>query len=356
MRQTARLVPMLVAGRADRLEERWFQMRHPPGGLAQVDGVDIGEALAESIRAGLGYLGSTQRSDGLWRGFMLAPGASTDWVSAHIAMLLEGLPQAQAQALRERAGASLLESGRRRPGWGYNRRVGIDSDSSSQAIIVLHSLGHEIEPAWVERLLATQDDEGGFGTFASTRPDRLPRTWWEMPHADVTLIVIEALARLERNAEERRHAGEWLSGQAADGVLPAYWWTSPAYSLWAQARAGFEPAVTARVAGEQLNAEQRPVYLAMLIQAALAEGEWSEPLDGAVRRLMGERFADGSWRCAPCLRTTRADHAGGFDAPGPVHADRYRVFSTAHAIAALALALKAVTAATRAAPPPPAQR
>jgi hypothetical protein len=293
--------------------------------------------LRQSVRAGLGFLEHAQRSDGLWRGFMLMPGASSDWVSAHVAYLLEDIGEARGTC--ERAAAGLLAHGRQRPGWGYNPRISMDSDSTAQAIIVLQRAGHEIEPAWIQRLLAARRESGGFATFVTTRPDGRARTWWEMPHADVTVVVLEALRRLAINGEEHRQASEWLSASAVDGVLPAYWWTDPAYSLWAQSRARFEPAATSAAAGRLLDGEQRPVYLAMLIAARLVHGGWSEQLERAVARLTRARLRDGSWPCAPCLRTTRADHPGGFDAPGPVYADRYRVFSTAHAVAALSRAL-----------------
>jgi hypothetical protein len=340
VRQAVALAPMLVAGASDRLEEGWFRLRHRTGGPAPQHSADTRAQLQESISAGLGFLQRTQRADGLWRGFMLAPGASTEWISAHVALLLEGLPQAR--AMRERAAQGLIANARRRPGWGYNRRVGIDSDSTAQAIMVVHGLGHEVEPAWIEQLLATHREEGGFATYASTRPDNQARTWWEMPHADVTLIVVEALARLGRCEEERSQAGAWLERQLRDGVLPAYWWTSPAYSLWAQARAGFHAAASSGAATELLDGEQRSVYLAMLIAAAVTGDGWSEPVASAVARLVRERREDGSWLCAPCLRNTYASHEGGFTAPGPIYADRYRTISTAHAVAALSLALPAM--------------
>ena len=235
--QTARFAPMLLAGASDRVEEGWFRARNRTGERAEQSDVDVRAQAQEGVRAGLGFLARVQRPDGLWRGFMLAPGASTEWITAHVALLLEDIPEAR--AMRERAARGLVSSTRGRPGWGYNHRVGIDSDSTAQAIMVLHGLGLEIEEAWVEQLLATHREEGGFGTYATTRPDGQPRTWWEMPHADVTLIVVEALARLDRCAEERTLATAWLEQQLREGVLPAYWWTSPAYSLWAQARAGF---------------------------------------------------------------------------------------------------------------------
>ena len=334
--QTARFAPMLIAGAGDRVEEGLFRVRHRAAPQAPAPSENLRAQLHESVRAGLGFLERAQRPDGLWRGFMLAPGASTEWITAHVALLLEEIPQAH--AMRERAARGLLTSARGRPGWGYNHRVGIDSDSTAQAIMVLHGLGHEIEPAWIEQLLATHREEGGFATYASTRADNQARTWWEMPHADVTLIVIEALERLERLPEQRRLASAWLERQAREHLLPAYWWTDPAYSLWAQARAGFHTAASSSAARKLLVGEQRSVYLAMLIAAALAGGGWSQLVANAAARLVRARREDGSWPCAPCLRNTHADSPGGFEAPGPIYADRYRTISTAHAVAALARA------------------
>jgi hypothetical protein len=338
--QTARFAPMLVAGAGDRVEEGLFRARHRTAARAPQRDGDLRAQLQDGVHAGLGFLERTQRPGGLWRGFMLAPGASTEWITAHVALLLEDIPAAH--SIREQAARGLLDGARKRPGWGYNHRVGIDSDSTAQAIMVLHGLNHEIEEAWIEQLLATHREEGGFATYASTRPDNQPRTWWEMPHADVTLIVIEALERLDRLAEERRLARAWLEREARDGVLPAYWWTDPAYSLWAQARAGFHPAASSGAARRLLAGEQRSVYLAMLSAAALAGGGWSQVLASAASRLVRARREDGSWPCAPCLRNTHADSPGGFQAPGPIYADRYRTISTAHAVAALARALRAL--------------
>lgn len=337
-RGSAVMAPILAAGALDRLEEARFRARHRArpgtGGLA----ADPAGALERAVRGGIAYLERTQRASGLWRGFMLAPGASTEWVSAHVAFVLEEV--AETHAMRQRAARALLANGRRRGGWGYNERIRVDSDSTAQAIMVLARLEHEVAPEWAQRLLATRHEEGGFATYASEREDGRARSWWEMPHGDVTLIVVEALRRLEIRERERRQAIEWLSAAALDGVVPAYWWTSPAYSLWAQVRAGFAPAASSAAAVALLDAERRAVYLAMLIAAALAGDGSPAQLPRAISRLLRAQLQDGSWPCAPCLRNTRADSPGGYEAPGPVYADRYRAFSTAHAVAALSLALE----------------
>jgi squalene cyclase len=332
-RERAWLVPVFAAGAIERLDERRFRMRNPSGGPATPSGSGAAEELLESTEAGVAFLSQTQRTDGSWRGFMLAPGASNAWITAHVAFLLEDV--SGTRELRDAAARCLLAGVRRRPAWGYNHRVRNDSDSTAQAIIVLERCGYEVPNASVQSLLAARRESGGFATYEPRMLNGRPRSWWEMAHADVTLLVAEALRRLDRYERERREARDWLNSQVQDGVLPAYWWPSPAYSLWAQARTGFAPAATADAAERLLDHEPRPVFLAMLIVAALADDRWSASIAGAVDRLVEARQSDGSWRCAPCLRNTIASHPGGRDAPGPISADPYRAFSTAHAVAAL---------------------
>jgi hypothetical protein len=323
---------LFAAGAVDRLDERRFAARHHS--VATVPSGQAGTAR-DGVRAGLAFLEVTQRANGLWRGFMLPPGASTEWISAHVVVVLQDVEDAV--ALTRRAAEGLRVSARPQ-GWGYNRRIRLDSDSTAQAILALARFGHGVEPGWVNTLMAARHEEGGFATFASTRPDGLPRTWWDMPHADVTLFVAEALERINRHAAQARCAREWLEEQATEDVLPAHWWTSPAYSLWAQSQTGFRITETASAAAQRLETEHRPVYLAMLINAALAEGNSDHRVVSAVTRLLAARLDDGSWPCDPCMRTTSANHPGGWDAPGPVSGDPYRVFSTAHAVAALSRA------------------
>jgi hypothetical protein len=307
----------------------WFEFRHPPD-LNVAD--DRLPPLGEARRAGLAFLELTQRSNGQWYGFVLPPGASNLWMTAHVALILENMPEAS--GLVSSAAQALRVSARSR-GWGWNRRIAADSDTTSQAILVLRRHGETIEPGWVATLMATRHEDGGFGTYASTRPDGLPRTWWDMPHPDVTLFVVEALVRTGQHPRAVRDAAAWLDLQAVDDVVTPYWWTSQAYALWAQSATGFRTKATAAAAARRLADETRPVYLAMLINAAVAGGRRGEEVAAAVRRLERAQLADGSWPCDPCLRNTDSNHPGGEDAPGRVYADPYRVISTAHAVAAL---------------------
>jgi hypothetical protein len=332
-RERAWLVPVFAVGAIERIDELRFRARHPSGGLVLQGTSQDPELLFDSIQAGVTFLSRTQRTDGSWRGFMLSPGASNEWITAHVAFLLEDVPRTR--ELRDSAARRLLGPVRRRAGWGYNHRVRIDSDSTAQAIIVLAQSGYEVHDASVAPLLAARRESGGFATYKPRMLNGRPRSWWEMAHADVTLLAAEALRRIGRYERERREALAWLTSQSRDGVLPAYWWPSPAYSLWAQARTGFAPAATADAAEQLLDREPDPVFLAMLITAALADDQWSASIAVAVDRLIEARQCDGSWLCAPCLRTTSSSHPGGLDAPGRISADPYRAFSTAHAVAAL---------------------
>src|ERR1700690_1609526 len=99
--QSARFAPMLLAGASDRVEEGLFRARNRAGERAPQSGVDVRAQAHDAVRTGLGFLERTQRPGGLWRGFMLARGASTEWITAHVALLLEDIPEAR--AMRERA-------------------------------------------------------------------------------------------------------------------------------------------------------------------------------------------------------------------------------------------------------------
>jgi hypothetical protein len=296
------LVRVFVAGAGDRVQELWFLFRHPTSAAFPPTANSMQENLARAIREGIDYLARTQRADGLWRAFVMEPGVSTEWITAHVLFVLEDavlpggvspgevLPGGEGNGqgihlMCARAARGLLSNGRRRGGWAFSHRFGVDTDSTAQGIMALQRYGYELAPAWGERLLAAQHQDGGFSTYAvrhttpldsspldSSPPPRsnppAPRTWWEMPHADVTLMAVEALRRLDLaeqqrpptelrgganvwpSTEQQRHrATDWLASQLKDDVLPAYWWPNPAYSLWAQARTGFNLAATAARAG-----------------------------------------------------------------------------------------------------------
>lgn len=291
---------------------------------ARRDVVDAAVARAVS------FLEHAQYEDGSLRDFNLRPGASKGWITAHVAFVLENVPTAE--RIRSRAAAYLASRGRIDGGWAYNDRVGVDCDSTAQAILVLQRANLDVPGFVVDWLAGCQLEDGSFPTY---RADAASRRGWSNGHADVTLIVCEALRRLAAHGDAIVRASAWLDRISADGAVPAYWWCDDAYSLWAQERAGFATDVSRRIAKARLN-EASLTFSAMLLAAAANTLDRDE-LAAPVCRLLATQLEDGSWPCDPCLRVTDpAVSLGARDAAGAVYAGRRRVFSTAHATAALA--------------------
>lgn len=288
--------------------------------------------LRLALDRGCEFLRRTQRSDGAFVDFLLEPGASDTWISAHVLFILErvqGLSRAFVRAV------DYLETvGQRDGAWGYNQRVAPDLDSTAQALMALQRHGRAIDRNWIDFVLAQQAPSGGFPTYPPTGPSGQPAHGWQAVHPDVTLIVMELLRRLGREAERER-ALLYLRTLGDDVVAP-YWWNTRAYAAWASVRAGFETATTSAVARELLahGASSMPT-LAMLLSAAgdtLTQAERTTTL----ARLLGQQLADGSWPCDPCLRVTNpASAAASEAAPGRQFAGNRRVLSTTHAVAAI---------------------
>lgn len=317
-------------GRVADAARAWpFRLRSPALAWSRpsLDGLDA------AIRAGAGFLARRQRRDGSLRGFQLAPGASVQWVTAHTVLVAEGVGELDEVAAR--AARHLATVGPEDGGWGYNRRVGPDFDSTAQALLALRRFGHE-PPAFVERwFLGGQLAGGGYPTYPS--PPGGPAHGWQVAHPDTTQMAALCLRRLGYEAACAR-ALAYLDTVDDGGPTPAYWWPGYGYGLWLDRLLDRPPPaadVLLRVLDEPPHAAP---WLTFGLGAALGRVPRAA-VETAVRRLLAQQLADGSWPCAPCLRVTRRSYRrAGPDAPGVLFADGWRVFSTVHAVAALAAA------------------
>jgi len=328
-RRARRLVRTLAGASFDRLSERAFRLR--PRGLLHSCVTVTAERIETAIRAGLRFLEARQDRSGVLRGFLLFPGASTTWVTAHVAFVLEEVPLAR--ALCARAANHLVSIGAHDGGWGYNRRVAPDCDTSAQALMVIARFELPSEPFLMRNLAAAQLTCGGFPTYVG---QGIATTAWHSPHPEVSALVTEALRRAGGFDAAVGRCSQWLEQSMIAGVLPSYWWDDPAYSLWVQARTRRlgPDASLAVLAG--LEEHRASPQLAMLLTAAVAVNAPEAKLFEAASRLFGQQLSDGSWPCSPCLRVTDpSSFAVGPGGAGPLVADRRRIFSTAHAVAAL---------------------
>ena len=301
--------------------------------LAHADPSPSATTLRRALDLGVSFLRRRQSRNGVWKGFRLPPGPATTWLTAHVAWVCEEVPALR--DARTRAALHLRHIGPEDGGWGYNRRVGVDSDSTAQALLVLGCYPSTVPHFLLETLLRAQLPEGGFATY-SPRAGRV--SGWHAAHPDVTIVAVAALRRYGLHEAEER-ALEWLAGEGLRSGFASYWWPGTAYGLWARARVhvrgpGMTTAVTAALAGALPTPQG-----AQLLAAALAlglEGEHEKTTEAAAAQILGTQLTDGSWPCSPCLRVTDPRETETLpELPGRVYADERRIFSTAHAVAAL---------------------
>ena len=302
------------------------------GGLAHAD-PRLGEpALRRALELGVSFLRRRQGQNGVWKGFRLPPGPATSWLTAHVAWVCESVPGLDG-ACRS-AAAHLERVGPDDGGWGFNRRVGIDTRSTALALLVLHRFRRPVPDFLLAELLRAQLPGGGFATYA---PGAGATSGWHAAHPDVTIVAVEALRRYGLGEPERR-ALAWLEGEAPRTGVASYWWQGPEYGLWLRAKVGvLRDARTADAVTAAL-AEARPVpQSAQLLAAAVGLGLGEErPAEASAAHLVRTQLADGSWPCAPCLRVTDPREAETRpQLRGRVYGDARRIFSTAHGVAAL---------------------
>ncbi|MBA3512321.1 prenyltransferase/squalene oxidase repeat-containing protein [Sphingomonas sp.] len=330
MIQPARLAGLALASLSDRADEAWLLGRdwvRRRGAREREE-----RSVHAAVRRALAFMRRRQRSDGQFRGFLLLPGASTDWITSHVAFVLEDVPEAQ--DICRAAAVYLSRVLQKRGACGYNARVGQDCDSTAQALLAVHRFGLPYPPGALDWLLAAQRPEGGFPTYPMYS-DGPVCDGWHAAHPDVTAVVILALRRLNAPADRIGRAERWLGAQAVGGLLPAYWWRDPGYGLWVQTRAGIDAAHASSAAARLLGDSRTQPLLAMLTIAAADEGH--RGMAAAIPALLDNQDHDGSWPCSPCLRVTnRRCHTASAANPGRVYSDRRRVFATAYALAALA--------------------
>jgi squalene cyclase len=298
--------------------------------------------IATALSRGLGFLLAAQDVEGAWTDWALPPGPSLDWTTAHVGLRLSGLGPPHRTALAEplgRAARWLLSRQAAGGGWGYNRVVEPDSDSTAQSLIFLASVAQSVPPKACAFLARHQQPDGGFATFL---PDSLTGSWG-LSHPEITPVALLALRASSCGLPEVSLARglAWLRGaRRPDGLWNSFWWSTPLpateVSLALLAAVGTpEPPPSALACW--IPADSLEAALLLSIQAAAGP---SARLEQLARRLLADQADDGSWKSAPALRLPGRDFERPWEAAvsGPLFADQYRVHGTATALAALSKA------------------
>ncbi len=268
---------------------------------------------AAELDAAVAFLVDRQDADGLWRDYVLPPGASDAWTTSYVGLVLSRCAAAAPAVERARLAVAAL---RRPDGWGYNAATASDADTTSFALRFVGG-----PAALLERFL---DGDCGAHTFAGDQFGS-----WSWAHADVTATVGLALA------DPRRARPAVLAARMPGGVWQSFWWTTPAYatarSLELLAATGGLPVEVASDAHAWLNALCAPATgFEAALRLEIADRLDEQP-DAHRARLLALQRADGGWDPSPALLTpAQADGT-----PGLPHADVNRLLTTATAAAAL---------------------
>ena len=320
------------------------------------------------VAKGIRFLLDAQ-SGGVWRDFDTLAGTSDEWVTAYVATQLAHIERAETRAAASSALRWLLRRRFFSRGWGYNRLVPADSDSTAWVLQLAARLG--TSRARLRRaqkfLDASAFDDGGMPTFARSGPirrfTRLARkisfSGWCAAHACVTAVAAPVTPGAARARDYLRRT------QAHDGSWTAYWWVDPEYStalaMDALASAGSvddrEPiARAARWAERRLSADGAvrtalhpagSAFATALCMHALQADvpAMRESLAAAREWLLSAQRPDGSWLPSAELRIPPPHerdperfhrwqrHGRG---AGSILHDQNRLFTTATVLRALA--------------------
>ncbi|MGH3831253.1 MAG: hypothetical protein ACRDRS_12545 [Pseudonocardiaceae bacterium] len=324
----------------------------------------------DPVTAAVGYLLRHQDRVSWWSDFNLAPGPSTEWVTAYVASALcsSGQPAAlEAAGLAWRALAGCAAEG----GWGYNGWTPRDADSTAWAVWLAITLGQRSSvPAVAADLflachqtpdggLATYRCEAALRSFTGSSPTA-DLSGWLASHVCVTAAAA-CLPGWERLLPYLRDR-QW-----SDGRWSSYWWIDDAYATAFATQAlacSAEPDDTARLAraGRWALDELRrttkaghqpsPFAVALTLQAlhysASACVAAKDGCDRAVAWLVSRQHSNGSWTASAQLRVPPPDvhepvthfhwEVGG-RIEGALVVDQAAVFTTATVLRALSLEL-----------------
>jgi hypothetical protein len=315
----------------DHVEFACERIAAPRRRLAHREPIASSVIVDDALQLAARFLARRQQRNGAWKGFLLPPGAATTWLTAHVAYVLADVVSL-ADACR-RASRYLEAVGPAAGGWGYNGDVGVDIDTSAQALLVLDRFTRPVPEFLVDALLAAQLPQGGFPTYVA---NGVATTGWNIAHEEVTALAAESLRRRGFHLQAAR-ATTWLRACDATPTFASYWWVGSAYGVWVRARTGLRGADLQAAAAELLAGSRTTPELAQALAAAsLLGGTDQATLIGGLRQLVSMQLADGSWPCSACLRVTDPTEIEvGPDLRGRRYADGTRIFSTAHALAAL---------------------
>jgi hypothetical protein len=267
--------------------------------------METSTSVRQKMKYAIDYLISIQRDDGSWHDYCLPIGESDQWVTAFTAL---GVAQAS-KKLHYRKGVDCAFEAAKflkkfqgyKSGWGFNRSVGVDADSTAHAIRLFRELRIDVEQKDEESLMEHYTGYGAFRTYCRGSE-------WGGAHPDVTAAAGLALNdhSMDRIKKDLlRYCGEV---RLANGSWPTYWWRNHQYGTY------YMLELHERL-GEAVDLD--PCKMDITIQSCF-DLAWSLGLlwfsnknilkcERALQILWKEQGVSGVWPGSPSLRVTNPD-------------------------------------------------
>lgn len=319
------------------------------------------------------FLEKWQWPGGFWIDFELVVGMSSQWVTAYISHCL-AQANANSSALAP-ANKWLLQTQLEEGGWGYNRDIPPDGDSTANAVLFLAGYGRtnlseEVLDHAAETLLTFRsNNDGGFMTY---RPiPHIPGeekhkfmfegSGWCISHLSVTALAAVALHKV--NPVKFRHvlkeAAVFIKQrQDPAGFWDDHWWLDRIYGTYWSSR--FLNSMGDRISpqraidwlvrnnqdgkawGNGLGSQPSPYHTALALSTLMlldSPPRVHQLIKNGIAWLIENQRADGGWTSVPILLTVipeihepwRSTDASSRQAV----ADQYSLFTSATVLVAL---------------------
>jgi hypothetical protein len=262
-------------------------------------------------------------------------GSSDQWVTAFtglgIATAAGCLNSGAALSASHRAADFLIAQQVYDCGWGYNREVGVDADSTAHALLLFRELGIRIREEDEACLLAHRRENGGFCTY-------LEDTQWGVAHPEVSSAAGLALCDRSLTHIRKELLRYTETARLKDGSWPTYWWRNHAYG------ACYALMLHDRLDIPIKSAGTIPIKIDSCFDFAWSLGclaytsATAEEISGAVESLCRLQEPCGRWPGSASLRVTDPDCAEPWNSPlGVYYSDHNATITTASVLRALSL-------------------
>lgn len=261
--------------------------------------------IERAIKQAKEFLLKNRQDNGAWKDFKTnTHGESIDWITSYVglSMIESGVEKAH---LEKTAKFIFDRQNSQYKGWGYNKKIGPDADSTAFAILFLSYFNFDLQNA-KDFLLQHQNRDGSFSTYLSELahthrriPPEMSVKGWCSGNVDVTTSAMRALNN------NRDSISYLLNQQTHEGNLISYWYNDDIHSTTFFIQSVPQNKTQQIEKAREWLASQEthiPFYKALKIQGLIPESSYKKEIERETKNLITTQQLDGSWTSHPILR------------------------------------------------------